>query len=426
GAGFPTYVKFQATKVDTIVANGSECEPLLWTDKTMMMLRADMLVRGVQLAMKATGASKGIIGVKGHYSDVVALLNSALPKDGSIKLHLLNNYYPAGDEFLLVRDTTGRIIPEGGIPLNVGVVVSNVITFMQVADAENGVPVTKRALTITGEVKEPCVVEAPIGTTYSDLLNFAGGVTTDDPVIIDGGPMMGVIVDDWDGGIAKTTSGILVLPRDHFIIRSKTTTIAQMIKKSKAACCQCSRCTDLCPRNMLGHELHPHMAMRTIDYNHSEPTKHITSAYLCSQCGTCELIACDFMILSPKKVYAEYRKELVKRGIKNPHNNKPEDVRTSYENAKISIPMVLKKLNLNQYDKHTPYKKFDDGVFYVKVPIRKHVGTPANIHVKMNQMVKLGDVIAATSEDKLGAVYHASIAGKVNDIGDDYIGITKH
>lgn len=423
GGGFPTHIKLQA-KVDTVIANGSECEPLLASDKTMMLQHADLLIAGLQLAMQATGAKSGIIGVKGHYQNVVAALEKVLPQDGSIKLHLLNNYYPAGDEFVLVYELTGRVIPEGGIPLNVGVVVNNVITLMQVAEAVAGKPVTERAVSLVGEFKKPQVIIVPIGTTYNDLVKIAGGLKIANAVLIDGGPMMGKIITDWNEGIAKTTSGLIALPSDHFIVRQLQKPLAQMIKQSKAACCQCFRCTDLCPRNLLGHDLQPHLTMRTLDYNLATPTANITSAFLCSQCGMCELIACDFMLLSPRKIYAAYRKELVARGIKNPHTRKGFNVREEFAGRKVAIATVLKKTDLEKYYLELPFTGKKE-VAYVKIALNKHVGVPAVPQVKRGQKVKMTDVIAETPKDKLGAVYHAPIAGTVGEVTDEYIVIEK-
>jgi len=421
GGGFPSYVKLQA-QVDTVIANGSECEPLLASDKTMMLQHADLLIAGMQIAMQATGAKQGIIGVKGHYQNVVQTLEKALPHDGSIKLHLLNNYYPAGDEFVLVYELTGRVIPEGGIPLNVGVVVNNVITLMQVAEAVSGKPVTERTVSLVGEFNQPQVVIVPIGTTYNDLVKIAGGLKIKDAVLIDGGPMMGKIVDDWDVGISKTTSGIVALPSDHFVVRMQQKPLAQMIKQSKSACCQCFRCTDLCPRNLLGHDLQPHLTMRTVDYNLAQPTENITSAFLCSQCGMCELIACDFMLLSPRKIYAAYRKELVARGIKNPHVRKGFNARAEFSGRKVAIATVLKKIDLEKYYVELPFTGKKE-VNSVKILLNKHIGAPAVPQVKRGQKIRMTDMIAETPKDKLGAVYHASIAGTVVEVTDEYIEI---
>ncbi|MCK4870673.1 MAG: SLBB domain-containing protein [Gammaproteobacteria bacterium] len=421
GGGFPTYVKLQA-EVEMIIANGSECEPLLASDRTMMVTNAGQLVAGVQLAMQATGAKQGVIGIKEHYHDAVAALNKVLPEDGSIKLHLLENYYPAGDEFLLVYEVTGKVIPEGGIPLHVGVVVNNVITLMQVAEAVSGKPVIERTITLAGEFKEPKVVTVPVGTTYAELINIAGGLKDPEAVLIDGGPMMGQIVDDLNAGVAKTTSGLLAFPKDHFVVRMASKPLPQMVKQSKSACCQCFRCSDLCPRNLIGHELFPHRTMRTIDYNQADPTKHITSAYLCSQCGVCELIACDFMMLSPRKIFAAYRQELMKKGVKNPHNRKVSEVNSQFENRKVSIPTVMKKIDIAKYDVKLNYVGRQE-VKKVRIPLRRHAGAPALPSVALWQQVRMCDLIAQSPQDKLGTCYHASIGGKVTEISEDYIEI---
>jgi Na+-translocating ferredoxin:NAD+ oxidoreductase RnfC subunit len=204
----------------------------------------------------------------------------------------------------------------------------------------------------------------------------------------------------------------------------KNTTISQMVKKSKAACCQCFRCSDLCPRNLIGHALYPHMTMRTIDYNLSEPTDHITSAFLCSQCGVCELIACDFMLLSPRQVYAEYKKLLISRGIKNPHRRSDVSLVPEYEYRKVSIPAILKKLDLSAYVRETPSLGYC-GVNRVRIPLDRHAGALALPKVVPGEQVKMGDVIASSPPDKPGAVYHAAITGKVTEITAGWIEIAK-
>ncbi len=424
GGGFPTHVKLQA-KVDTIIANGSECEPLLTSDRSMMVRKPELLIEGLQIAMAATGAKEAFIGVKAHYHDAVSSLEKALPANGSIKLHLLENYYPAGDEFLLVYEVTGKLIPEGGIPLNVGIVVSNVVTFIQIAEALQGKPVTERPITLAGEFNTPKVIIVPVGTPYEELIKLGGGLKRDDVTLIDGGPMMGKIVNDRKAGIAKTTSGLLAFPTDSFIIRQATKSLSQVMKLSKSACCQCFRCTDLCPRNLLGHELYPHMTMRTIDYNQAEPAKHITSSFLCSQCGVCELIACDFMLLSPRKIYAAYRKTLIAKGMKNPHHQTPTKTFSEFANRKLSIPTVMKKLGITKYDAPLSYEG-KKTVNRVRIPLNRHAGAPAIPLVEVGQKVRICDKIAASPANQLGTIYHASIEGKVTTIADDFIEIGGH
>lgn len=423
GGGFPTHLKLNS-QVETIIANGSECEPLLNSDKILLKERADLVIDGMKYAMAATGAKTGYVAVKGHYKDVVAAVEKELPEDGSIKLYLLENYYPSGDEFLTVYDITGRVIPEGGLPLHVGVLVSNVLSLVQIAEANYGKPVTERPVTIAGSVNEPQVVTVPIGTTYKDLIDIAGGTENLSDILIDGGPMMGTIVEDRTMGIAKTTSGIIALPEDHFIIKMKQITVSQIVKKSKAACCQCFRCSDLCPRNLIGHKLFPHKTMRTIDYNMSYPTDHITSAFLCSQCGICDLVACDAMQLSPKRIYGEYKKLLVSKGIQNPHKRSGISPIPEIEYRKVSIPTLIKKIGISRYVGNTPSKGFPT-IDRVRIPLNKHTGAPAVPGVVPGEKVKMGDVIASSPQGRLGALYHASIGGKVTEATEEWIEIQK-
>jgi Na+-translocating ferredoxin:NAD+ oxidoreductase RnfC subunit len=432
GGGFPTHAKLKA-QVDTVIANGSECEPLLASEKDLLRAHAEAVLEGMALAMEATGAQAGVVALKEHNRDAIQAVQRALPSDGRIRIHRLENYYPAGDEFLTVFDVTGRVVPEGGLPLDVGVLVCNVLTLAQVADALHGKSVTERPVTVAGAVRQPLVVVAPIGTSYADLLARAGGACHADDVLIDGGPMMGSLVADPRLGIARTTSGVLSLPADHVIVRQKKTSVAQMVKRSKAACCQCFRCSDLCPRRLLGHDLFPHLTMRSLDYGLAEPVGHVTSAFLCSQCGVCELLACDAMLLSPRLVLAEYKKQLLARGIRNPHARKGLAVTPSpcgmaalpeIAFRRIPVSTVLKKAGISEYAVETPFAGRLD-VEQVRVPLRRHAGAPAVPSVQAGEKVEMGDAIAAPPAEKLGAVCHASIAGTVTAVNDDWIEISR-
>src|SRR5580700_3745982 len=189
GGGFPTHVKLGA-QAETVIANGAECEPLLHKDAVIMEESAAELVRGMQLAMEAVGAREGVIGVKGKKKHAVEAVTAA-SKGTNVRVQLLGDYYPAGDEYDLVYNVTGKLIPPGGIPIAVGVVVNNVETFVNIAAANEGRPLTHKMLTIAGAVKNPVTIKVPIGTTYRQCVEYAGGLTTDDPVMCIGGLMMG-------------------------------------------------------------------------------------------------------------------------------------------------------------------------------------------------------------------------------------------
>src|ERR1700722_9448049 len=187
GGGFPTHVKLNA-RAETVIANGAECEPLLHKDAVIMEEHAAELVRGVQRAMEAVGAKEGIIGVKGKKKHAVEAVTAA-SRGTNVRVQLLGDYYPAGDEFDLVYNVTGKLIPPGGIPLNVGVVVNNVETFVNIAAASEGRPLPHKRLTIAGAVKSPVTMKVPLGTSFRECIEHAGGLTTDDPVLVIGGLM---------------------------------------------------------------------------------------------------------------------------------------------------------------------------------------------------------------------------------------------
>jgi Na+-translocating ferredoxin:NAD+ oxidoreductase RnfC subunit len=425
GVGFPTWVKLQ-TKVETVIVNGSECEPLLYTDKTILKNKAEDVVEGLKLAMAATHAKKGIIAMNADHRDVIDAIKKVIYTHAPyIKIHLLGNYYPAGDELLMVYDVTKKIIPENGTPASVDVAVLNVSTIVQIYQAVNGKPATERVVTITGEVKEPKVLTVPVGTRYSELIALAGGSTLKEFSVLDGGPMMGNIVTDLDQGIGKSTCAIVLLPSDHYVIRMKSKTLAETVKQSRAASGQNTQCTDLCPRHLLGHEINPHQAMMAIDYHMAEPSAAITSAFLCSGCGLCEMVGNDSTFLSPKLIYSEYKRLLTKAKIKNPHTRSGFSVNSQFENRKMPTHMLVKKLGIGQYEQKLSFHGIKE-VSLVKIPIQKHMGSLANTVVKIGQQVRRGDVIARSPVDQVGRIYHASIHGNISAITDDFVEITGH
>ena len=196
----------------------------------------------------------------------IEALTAAIEKlHSKVQLHLMDSFYPAGDEQVVVYEVTGKVVPPAGIPLDVGAIVDNVATIIAVADAVSGIPFTEKYLTVTGEVREPSVLKVPVGTSFAQCIEMAGGTTSDKVMVVSGGPMMGAPMS-WEAAmnasVTKTTSGILVLPEDGAIDRRRKTQLNHMLNRAKAACIQCTFCTQLCPRHMLGHPLQPHRIMR--------------------------------------------------------------------------------------------------------------------------------------------------------------------
>ncbi len=264
GAGFPTYVKANS-KVEFMLANGAECEPLVHKDVELMKNFPAQIVSGMNLMMKATGAQRGKFGIKSKNTAAIAAIEAHL-KARPIDMVFLGDFYPSGDEYELVYTATGRLIPPAGIPLQVGCVVNNVETLYNVHGASKGVPVTEKFVSIAGAVREPQSFWAPIGTSFRDLIELAGGATVPEFAMFVSGIMMGSLSFDLDAVVTKTTAGLIVLPRDHYLITRKGRPEPEMSRIGKSACDQCSYCTEFCPRYLLGYEVMPHKVMRSLGF----------------------------------------------------------------------------------------------------------------------------------------------------------------
>ncbi len=217
---------------------------------------------------------------------------------------MLDDFYPAGDEHVLVHEVTGRVVPEAGLPIAVGVLVQNVETLRNLARAREGwrwwnvsSPWPARS--------EPLRVRAPSAAAELAIA-AAGGPTVGDFRVIDGGPMMGRVLADLSAPVTKTTSGLLVLPAGHNVVAGKAADPARLRRISAIACCQCTLCTELCPRYLLGHGLHPHKLMRSLNAPGPEAEALQREALLCSECGVCEKFACP-MLISPREVNGQLK-----------------------------------------------------------------------------------------------------------------------
>jgi len=418
GAGFPTHVKLD-TKTEYLIANGAECEPLLRSDRRIMEKKAGDIVRAMKAAADHTGAEKLIIATKTHYEDAVAALKKAT-EGTSIALHLMKSTYPSGDEQTLVYDLTGRVVPAGGIPLDVKSVVINVATLVNIAGALDGKPVTDKIVTVSGAVKNPVTMEVPIGTPIGVLIEAAGGFESGnagDYEVIMGGPLMGVLSQSLEDPVTKTTSGIIPLPRGHKLLQYKHVNIERQAKLAKAVCCQCSFCTQLCPRSALGLGVAPHKAMRTLSTGKAKLLGNINSIFACCECGICTYYACNFG-LSPQAVMGNLKKALAVEGIR-PKKENPGPVDPGIGTKKIPIKRFLSRLSLSKYDRDAPLLPFNVKVPQLSIPLKMHVGAPCKAAVEKGARVKKGMVIGIPQG--LGAFIHAPVNGIVTGITSDTV-----
>ena len=379
------------------------------------------VIAGMRATMEAVGAEAGVVGIKKKNARAVEAVSEAC-KGTPVRVHLLGDYYPAGDEYDLVFEITGRLIPPAGIPINIGVVVCNVETFVNVARAAKGVPVTQKTLTIAGAVHKPVTLTVPVGTTFREAINAAGGPTTEDPVLCVGGLMMGQTTDDLDTPIIKTTTGAVVLPREHHVIERKLKPAKTQARIGKSACDQCRYCTELCPRYLLGYAVEPHRVMRSLAFTATDRKFWDEWAALCCSCGLCTLYSCPEE-LYPKEACDASKAELRAASVawSGPKDVKPHPMR---DGRRVPISALLRKLRIEEYDLPAHWEDRPVAPDRVILPLRQGAGAPNVPLVKVGDTVAAGQQIGQIPDGALGAIIHAPFAGIVAEVAD-YITITR-
>ncbi|MDQ7816055.1 MAG: 4Fe-4S dicluster domain-containing protein [Melioribacteraceae bacterium] len=421
GAGFPTHIKAKS-KVEYVLVNGAECEPLLHKDYEIMVHFAPEIISGVEAMVKQTAAKKAFFGIKSKNATAIEAVEKNI-SNGKIEMCQLGDFYPSGDEYELVYAATKRLIPPHGLPLDVGCVVNNVETFYNISRAIEDKPLTHKFVCIAGAVKNPQTFFVPIGTSIKELLDHAGGATVPEYGIFISGILMGKLTFDKSEVVTKTTAGIIVLPKDHYLVNRQERPIQDMNRIGKSACDQCSYCTEFCPRYLLGYDVQPHKVMRSLVFTTTGESVWNQYADLCCSCGLCTLYACP-EDLYPREACDQGKVYMRKSGLKY-EQPKPVKVHPIKEGRRVPLKMLMKKMDLLKYDSHTPFHKKSPEPTQVKILLKQHAGVPAKAVVSIGDVVKEGDLIADIEQGKLGAKIHASISGKVTQVSDDYIRISK-
>ncbi|HIR14550.1 MAG TPA: electron transport complex subunit RsxC [Candidatus Choladousia intestinavium] len=272
GAGFPTSVKLKPAKpVDTILLNGCECEPLLTADHRVMLEFADDVIYGLKAIIKAVNAQKGVIVIEDNKPDAIELMKEKTAACENIEVVVAKTKYPQGAEKMLIKRVTGRKVPSGGLPADVGCIVSNISTTKAISDAiRTGMPLVERVVTVTGErLKNPGNYIVKIGTNTKDLIDYCGGITGEDVTIKAGGPMMGFVLNDVNVPIMKGSNGIIAVDTDH---------------TAEQPCIKCGRCVDVCPM-----ELSPLYFAKFADEENWQGMKD-KNVMDCVECRCCEYI----------------------------------------------------------------------------------------------------------------------------------------
>jgi Na+-translocating ferredoxin:NAD+ oxidoreductase RnfC subunit len=355
------------------------------------------------------------VAVKAKKQHAVEAVTAAI-QGTRVRIQLLGDYYPAGDEYDLVYTVTGRLIPPGGIPLQVGAVVCNVETMANLVLAAAGKPVIRKTLTLAGAVREPVTVTVPVGTTYREAIAAAGGLATEDPVLCLGGLMMGETTDDLDTPITKTATGVVVLPRQHHIVQRKLTPPSAQNQIGKSACDQCRYCTEYCPRFLLGYAVEPHQVMRSLAFTATGADYWNQWAALCCSCGLCTLYACPEELF-PKEACDQSKAALRQAGVKwtGRATVKPHPMR---EGRRVPIKSLMRKLHVQGYDHPAPWRDLRIEPRQVILPLKQGAGAANLPGVKPGDRLEPGQALGTIPDKALGALVHAPFAGRVRAVTD--------
>ena len=273
GAGFPTNVKLKPGKpIDAVLINGCECEPMLTADHRVLLEFADDVIFGLKAIMKAVDAPRGVIVIEDNKPDAVAVVQEKVAGMEGIEVLVARTKYPQGAEKMLIKRVLGRMVPSGGLPADVGAVVSNVSSAKAISDAiQKGLPLMERVVTVTGErMKNPGNYIVKVGTCVQELVDYCGGITEGKEVTVKmGGPMMGFQLASLNVPILKSSNGIIAFDTDH---------------TEAVSCIKCGRCVDVCPM-----ELKPLYFAKFVDEGNTQglSDKHIMD---CMECRCCEYI----------------------------------------------------------------------------------------------------------------------------------------
>lgn len=412
GAGFPTHIKL-AARPELLIVNAAECEPLLHKDGEIIRRHTRELIDGCLAAAGICGASRIVFGIKKKYFESIAALQPLL-RDG-MSIALLDDFYPAGDEVTLIYQITGRIVQPGGLPIACGCIVLNVETLFNIGRAK---PVTHKFISIAGEVEEPVTCRVPVGMSIGEVLD-AVRITTPSPALVLGGVMMGLVEDNRSAVMTKRSGGIIVLPDDHYVVRTlrRSTSRKTVEFLARAACDQCSYCTELCPRFLLGHPVRPELAMRNRQFDGGE-IGNPGNAYCC-ECNLCTLYACPEH-LDPRGACRIEKAALRVSGRSWQGSSAVAHPMAGYRG--VPTTRLKERIGMAFYRDHAPLKEIDFRPASVTIPLLQHAGAPATPCVTVGQRIAMADLVAKAS-GAISANVHASISGTVSAVGNSSITI---
>ncbi len=277
GAGFPTAVKLAVkdlSQIEAVIINGAECEPYVTSDTRTMLDEVPWMEKGIKLLQKYLQVKRVVIGIEKNKPRCIEVLKGMAANLQGVEVMALPPLYPQGGEKVLIYNTTGKIVPEGKLPLDAGAIVMNCTTLAAIAKyIETGMPLVEKVVTVDGSaVKEPKNVIAPIGASMQSLFDFCGGFKSEARKVLYGGPMMGIAVPNTDFPVMKNTNAILAFDEKDATLPEPT------------ACIRCGSCIDACPLNLMPAAIEAAYNKRNVDKLRE------LHANLCMECGCCSFV----------------------------------------------------------------------------------------------------------------------------------------
>lgn len=304
GAGFPTYVKFNADpeKIEELIINGAECEPYITSDNCTMIDRADDMAYALWLLKKHLCIKKVIIGIEKNKPNAIASMKALAEKIEGVTVKILPSVYPQGGEKVLVYHTTGKTVPAGKLPIDVGCIVCNCTTLAEIGRfALTGMPLVEKCVTVDGSaVNTPKNVIVPIGTSIQDVVDFCGGFKSEPGKIIYGGPMMGITVPDASTPIIKNTNAVIAFSEKD------------SAPAKPQPCIRCGRCVNACP-----FSLNPPLIAKALAGKDTDALYKL-GADVCMECGCCAFVcpANRPIVQNNKIAKAELKEALARKKAK--------------------------------------------------------------------------------------------------------------
>lgn len=405
-SGAPTFMRMRGS-AEVVIANGVSAEPLVRSEAHLVAHHAMEVVVGLKHAMQVMHARRGIVALKRSDRDAINALSQAIQVDGFAKFHIelriLDPFFPADDVQVLLHELEN---PQGAE-------VFSVHTLYHLAEAQRGHSMTQRLVTVTGNVRTPKTLWAPIGTPLEALVEAAGGSTfTGTPWLLLGGPLRGKVQRGMNGGLAPDCGTIAVLPSEHVLVTRRLGTMQRELRRAISSCNGCERCTDLCPSVQSGSPLQPHRIMRALNLGLEADVPVFAAAQDCTACNLCTLYACQ-ADLDPGRLIAEIRN----RQLAPPPSPKPSRDKHQGNSKRVPLGRLVKRLGLTGMDHLAPLDPEPFRTARIELPLSPgHHAT-----VRQGDYVSFGQVIARPLHENEGVPLHAGLAGVVKSLGETIV-----